>query len=511
VTLSRAQREISLQLARQELEWQERAEALELAEPDVEMAKVHLLEFVRFGQPRYQVGWFHRELCKALEWFSEEVAAGRSPRLLITAPPRHGKSEIVSRRFPVWHLGRNPEHEVVVSTYGQDLSNRMSRDARRVRDLAVRWWPHLAKRRGGADGVEHWEVGGGGSYKAVGAGGPLVGGGAHVIIIDDPFKNAQEADSETTRDSRWEWYTQTAYTRLAPGGGVIIVATRWHHDDLSGRALKQKELEEENWRVIDFPAIAEEDEPHRKAGEALHPERWPLPRLIKVKKAIGIRAWSALYQGRPTSAAGGLFQRKWLERRYDHDPQRPPQKYDQITFTVDGSFKDTETSSYVSIQVWGRWGWTDHHVLDEIHAQLDFLGTLQALKDLNAKWHPNVILVEDKANGPAIINVLRQVLPAVLEFDPTPFGNKIVRAQLVTPLWEGGNCALPKNGSFTSDFVEALANFPLAKLKDRVDAMSQYLIWCESHRHTADGWNASEGLGEAFQRRRAGGSRGRRR
>jgi len=471
-------------LLEQEQRWRAQAEALTFDAPDPTIARRHLLEFIRLNKPSYLAGWFHRELCAALEQFTRDVAARRSPRLLIAAPPRHGKSEIVSRQWPVWHLGKHPDHEVVVSSYGQDLANDMSRDARAVRDRVLEepafGWGHLAP--GDKDGVELWRVAGGGSYNAVGVGGPLVGRGAHILVLDDPLKNMQEADSEVVREARWRWYASTAYTRLHPGGGVLIMATRWNEDDPSGRALAQLRNGEEPWQVVSYPALAEEDEPHRKAGEPLHPERYDLEQLTQIRTVLGSRAWNALYQQRPTAATGGTFQRAWLGHRFAHDPKLPPKPYTEIVMTVDATFTDTEGSAYVSLEVWGRIGWETYDWLDDVHARMAYSGTRQAIRDLKAKWPRAIILIEAKANGPALIDELRREFANVIPFVPDKLGSKEVRAELAAPTWEAGCCRLPAGAAWAGDAVEELASFPAGTYRDRVDTMTQLFIWWASRR-----------------------------
>ena len=492
-------------MLQQELRWRQQAEALQFEEPNAEIAQRHLLEFVRYGHPAYRAGWFQRELCAKLEWFSREVAAERSPRLLIAAPPRSGKSEIVSRRWPIWHLGHHPTHEVVITSYGQDLSTDMSRDARAIRESALEFWPHLAPKKGGKDGVEHWQISGGGSVKAVGAGGPLTGRGAHALVIDDPFKNSEEADSLLVRDSRWRWYQTTAYPRLAPGGGVLVMATRWHHDDMSGRLLDQRARGEENWQEVRFPAIAEEDEPYRKAGEALHPERYDCAALAQIRSVLGARAWNALYQQRPTPDTGGMFKRDWTTQRYDHDPQRPTKPYTEIVTSVDATFKDAKTSDYVSIQAWGRYDWLEYHLLDEVHARMDFVGTRQALRDHAKKWRPSAVLIEEAANGYALLADLKKEVPGLIGIDPRKAGSKDARASVSTPRWEAGEVWLPADAPWVGDYVEELLSYPLGVHDDRVDAQSQLFVWWAEKRRTGGGTkalnNAVSGLLQGRARR----------
>jgi hypothetical protein len=258
---------------------------------------------------RYEAGWVHKDICARLEKFSLDVAERKSPRLMLCVPPRHGKSEIVSRNFPAWHLGKYPEHEFIACSYASDLALGFSRKVREiVRSTEYQMlFPEveLAKDSQRAD---QWNTTHSGGYAAAGVGGPITGKGASILVIDDPVKNREEADSESIRQSIWDWYTSTAYTRLAPGGVVLIIQTRWHDDDLSGRLLMQMAKEEgDDWEVIEYPAIATEDERYRRKGEALHPARYPLDALRRIKRAIGDRDWSALYQQKPVADDGDFF------------------------------------------------------------------------------------------------------------------------------------------------------------------------------------------------------------
>jgi predicted phage terminase large subunit-like protein len=316
---------------------------------------------------------------------------------------------------------------------------------------------------------------------AVGAGGPLTGRGAHILILDDIIKNYEEASSKVIRDSRWHWYASTAYTRLAPGGGVLAMATRWHCDDPSGRMLAQLANGEENWRVVSYPAIAEEDEQFRRIGEALHPERYPLGQLEQIRSVLGSRMFAALYQQRPSPDGGGLFQRGWCGRRYTHDPQRPPRLYTEIACSVDATFKDAATSDFVSLQAWGRVGWTEYHLLDEVHARMDYVATRQAMRDFARKWRPSAFVVEAAANGEALLSDLKSEIPALVSFSPSKYGKKEVRAQFSTPMWEAGCVALPSL-PWVGDYVEELCSFPVGTNDDRVDAMAQLFVWWQERR-----------------------------
>ena len=451
-----------------------------------ETARRRLIDFVAIAHRDYQAGWVHRDLCERLERFSSAAAAGLSPRLVVAMPPRHGKTRLVSQIWPIWHLARHPGHEFVAASYGQELADDNSRTAREVArsDRVLDVFPGLlpqrpgrrpsAYRSGDVDRVNHWRVGGGGSYQAVGVGGPLTGRGAHIIGIDDPLKDRAEADSPARRRLVCGWYRSTAYTRLAPGGGVIITATRWHENDLTGQVLAEMAEGGDAWEVVSYPAIAEEDEPHRRIGEALHPERYPIDNLLAIQRAIGSREWAALYQQRPAPVAGGLFRREWFGRTYGFDPRTAP--FDEQAFSVDATFKGTDTADFVCMQVWGRRG-AQFYLLDQVHARMSYPETRASLRALCAKWPlAGLKLIEAKANGQALIDDLATEIPGIVAYDPRV--SKEARAQVAAVAFEAGNVFLPSPGHapWIGDYVEEHAVFPAGAHDDQVDATSQMLI-----------------------------------
>lgn len=213
-------------------------------------------------------------------------------RLLVTMPPRHGKSEFLSLYFPTWYLGVWPDRRVMLASYEASFAEswgRKSRDMMRevgceVFGVRVRESPSAAS---------HWEIEGReGGMSTAGVGGPLTGKGADLLIIDDPIKNAEEANSPTIREKIWDWYRSTAYTRLEPDGVVIVIQTRWHEDDLAGRVLRDADEGGEPWRVVNMPAIDE-------AGRPLWPERFPIDKLRRIERTLSPYFWSALYQQKP--------------------------------------------------------------------------------------------------------------------------------------------------------------------------------------------------------------------
>lgn len=438
-------------------------------------ATVSLANFTTYTYPTYQLGWFHATVCEALDRFLQDVVNKKSPRLILCAPPRSGKSEIVSRRFPAYLLGRYPDLSFIGTSYSSDLAGSFSKDVQRIMDdqLFADVFPDVRlPKRGATNGgmvrqadrfqiLDHR-----GSYYTVGVGGSLTGRGADVLVIDDPISNAEEAASERVRDSIWNWYTSTAYTRLAPGGGLIVMATRWNCDDLIGRLLEfQNDEGGDQWHVINFPAIAEHDEKHRKAGEALHPERFDVEALTRIRKSVGERVWASLYQQRPVPDGGGLFKQEWI---HFWKPEELPEVFDSIIMSWDMAFKQTATSDFVVGQVWGRRK-ANFYLLDQVRDRMDFVQTKKAFVDLCERW-PKALrkLVEDKANGPAIISALKETVPGIVPV--TPKESKEARASSVTPLWEAGNVFLPPPDAYPwvkRDLIPELLSFPAGAHDDQ--------------------------------------------
>jgi predicted phage terminase large subunit-like protein len=300
------------------------------------LSKRHLLPFVLRTIPAYRAGWVHKDICQRLERFSQNVVDEKSPRLMIQMPPRHGKSELASIRFPAWHLGKYPTHEFIATSYGSPLALGFSRKVRallRSPGYKVVFDTRLDPDQQNAEG---WATTEGGMYVPAGIGGPITGKGAHILLIDDPVKNMVDADSETTREMHKDWYQSTAYTRLAPGGGVLVIQTRWHDDDLSGWLEHEMfNAEGDEWEIVRYPAIAEEDEYIegqcvRLKGEALHPERYDLGALTQIKGVASKRVWSALYQQNPVAAEGEYF--KLEDFRYYKG--EPPRSKDMTIFDI---------------------------------------------------------------------------------------------------------------------------------------------------------------------------------
>jgi predicted phage terminase large subunit-like protein len=300
-------------------------------------ARQSLIEFTCYTKPDFQVGEHHKQIAEALE----AVERGECDRLMIFAPPRHTKSELASRRFPAWYMGRHPDRQLIAATYSGDFALDFGRDVRGIvqSEEFTALFPGVWL-AADSQAANRWHTTAGGVSVYVGVGGPITGRGAHIALIDDPFKNREEADSEVRRETVWKWYTSTLRTRLMPGGAIVLILTRWHDDDLAGRLLTQQPNE---WRVVELQAISGEGTQNERA---LWPEWYDLEALKRIKADIGPRDWSALFQQRPSPEEGTYFQRDWFKTWTD----RPKEL--AIYGTSDYAVTDGD-GDYTVHRVWG--------------------------------------------------------------------------------------------------------------------------------------------------------------
>lgn len=405
-------------------------------------------------------------------------------RLIITMPPQEGKSTRVARDFLIWALTQNPEIRIVAGSYGQGLANRNGRVVRNM----ILGHPELGLGIAPDNGSVHeWQIAGHqGGMLAVGRGGLVTGMPAELLVIDDPIKDRKEADSATVRDTCWEWWTESLSTRLAPGAPVVVIMTRWHEDDLVGRLLAAEDGH--LWRVLNIPAEADHDPAKgesdplgRQPGQFMLSARGRTERQWRaIRVRVGSRTWNALYQGRPAPAEGGVFKRDWWQEYTvplwvtDGTVCRAL-GFDAVLASWDMAFKDTDQSDYVVGQVWAMRG-ADIYLLDQVRGRWDFPETLRQVRQLAVKW-PDALLkvVEDKANGTAVLAQLRHTVPGLVAETPTE--SKTARAQAVAPLVEARNVHLPapEIAAWVGGFIEECAAFDNGAHDDQVDAMSQAL------------------------------------
>ena len=437
---------------------------------DRALSRVLLSRFVKYTFPAYQCKWFHSLLCNKLD----ALYAGTIRRLMVFVPPQHGKTELVSRRFPSYALGRDPSLRVAVCTYSADLASRINRQVQRIIDdpAYAELFPVTRLGRAGArEGTRTQDefeiVGSGGSLKSVGVGGPLTGNPVDIGIIDDPVKDAAESHSASDRNRKWEWYNEVFLTRQHNNSRTLLTMTRWHEDDLAGRILRS---EPGVWDTITLPYIREPGAPAydiRADGEALWPERHSVAKAMEIK-GNSERTYASLLQQRPAPMDGGVFKRGSF-RLYTELPQR----FDRVILSWDCAFTDTATADYVVGLVIGKIG-PDAYIIDMARGKWDFPETVRRIR-AQAAAHPLALekLIEEKANGAAVISTLKHEIPGIIPIIPTE--SKYSRAQAVANLVEAGNVHLPARAAWTQGLLYELAAFPNGANDDQVDALTQAL------------------------------------
>ena len=389
-----------------------------------------------------------------------QVTDGQVRRLMLFMPPRHAKSETVTVRYSVWNLERNPHERVIIGAYNQVLANLFSRKARRI-----------ARLRGFAladdkVAVDEWETSAGGGFKAVGVGSGVTGRGGELIVIDDPVKSREEAESQAYRDRVYDWYTNDLYTRLEPHGKIICIMTRWHDDDLAGRILAGEDGP--NWKVVSLPAIAEADEPPmpdglgRKAGEPLWPARFDLAALEETRRVLG-SSWYALYQQRPQAAEGAIFKRDWF-RYVDRLPDDLPSK----AFYFDTAYGEKETQDYSTAVIVGRDKEFNYYVVPVMRERREFPDLVALALHVRNVWKVPV-KVENKASGKSLVQSLRKLGVPAIELDPGG-KDKVARAYSITEWFESGKVFFVRH-PLLPILEDELLRFPSAKHDDLVDAM----------------------------------------
>lgn len=432
-------------------------------------------EYVKYV---HQGAWkktpFHHFLCKYVQNFLERETDKPYEILVIATPPQHGKSQSITETLPSWYLGRHPERHVIEISYNEDFAVKFGRrNRRKIEEFGDEIFGlTLAKDNNRAVEFETTKHGG---MISRGVGTGVTGQPANLMIIDDPIKNKKEAFSKSRRDLIYEEWLMSFKTRLAVGAKVILIMTRWHEDDLAGRLL----AEEENIKLLRFPCECEEENTAvekalgRKIGDSLCPEigkdnAW----LREYKKGLvsqeGSMTWNALFQGRPTAMEGNVIERDWWEYY-----EELPENMANYVMSVDAAFKDEDQSDFVAIQVWAKLQ-HDIYLIDAVKKHLNFPDTIMEIRRLRAMYPEcKTTLIEDRANGSAIITMLRREMTGIIAVQPN--GSKMSRVQAILGAIESGNVHLPKHKRFTGDFVEECSAFPNAAHDDQVDCMSQAL------------------------------------
>lgn len=410
--------------------------------------------------PQYTWSWPHlRHIRQALD----RVSRGGCRRLMVFCPPRHGKSEMTTIRYPIYRLQADPTLPVLITGYNERFARRFGR---RTRNLARECGIALASDQSAAD---EWHTRAGGWLLARGVGSPPTGVGFRLMVIDDPVKSREEAESAAYRDRVWDWYTDDLYTRLEPGGAIILILTRWHEDDLAGRLLQAARNGGEQWEVVRMPALAQAGDPlGRPLGAALCPARYDVPDLLRVQRVMGVRSFSALYQQEPQPADGTVFRREWFRiverapagirwKRY-WDLAASTSKRADYTASAAVGMDEATGIIYVRDMVRGRWEWPEQQRI-----------ILQTMAAERGTEHG----IEEALHGLAAVQALaREPAAAGVAFRGIRVEkDKLARALPWATRAEAGKIALV-SGSWVGAFLDEVCGFPLAAHDDQVDTIS---------------------------------------
>ena len=487
---------------------QERLKQLyeKLAEGDMlalrEKAKTRYADYVRYTHnydKSFKMARFQEYICDCIDKLLDNKLLNEDGKpyegVTVSIPPQHGKSTCLTETLPSYYLGKNPLRHAISIAYGEDLAVKFGRRNKQKIDEFGKDLFGIELSKHSSSALEFEIANTNGGMISRGIGGAITGNPGDLIIVDDPYKNRQEADSAIYQKFVIDEWLNTIQTRASARCKYVIVHTRWNEDDLIGYLLK---TEPEKWFEIRFPAIADEDEPEigRKSGQALLPEagkdiKWLLNKKKSYEKDPmegGLRAWEALYQQRPTSKEGNMVKREWWKRFTLTLKMQQPHFFPVKVQSWDCSFKDTDGTDPVAGHVWAKNG-ANYFLIDHKGGRMDIVKTMDNINAWNTK-HPDAIakLIEDKANGPAVIRIMRDKVSGLIPIKATK--SKAERLNAVLPLWEAGNVYIPdkievspgvyQTCEWAAEIIEQYAAFrPEKKVQrdDEVDAGSQALNW----------------------------------
>lgn len=431
----------------------------------------NFMSFVKAMWPNFILGRHHALMAKKFE----EIAAGKTKRLIINMPPRHTKSEFASYLLPAWYLGKFPNKKIIQCSNTAELAVGFGRKVRNLVDgeTYANVFPNVAL-RSDSKAAGRWSTNANGEYFAIGVGGTVTGKGADLLIIDDPHSEQEAAlaqNDPTIYDKVHEWFTSGPRQRLQPGGSIVIVMTRWGKRDLTGRVLQSMiERDGDEWEVIELPALMPNDKP-------LWPEFWPLEELLKLRNELPLSKWQAQYQQDPTSEEGALVKREWWKVWEEDRP--PPCEF--IIQSWDTAFTKNERSDYSACTTWGVFYINENPndaniiLLDALKERLEFPELKKRAMDMYTEWEPDACVVEAKASGAPLVFELRRMGIPVQEYTPTRGNDKISRVNSVADMFASGKVWAPRK-RWAEEVIEELAAFPNSDHDDLVDSTTQALI-----------------------------------
>jgi predicted phage terminase large subunit-like protein len=436
-----------------------------------EEGQTDFMKFVTTMWPGFIHGRHHALMARKFE----EIAEGKTKRLIINMPPRHTKSEFASFMLPAWFLGRFPGKKIIQCSNTAELAVGFGRKVRNLVDSEVyaKIFPNVAL-RSDSKAAGRWSTNANGEYFAIGVGGTVTGKGADLLIIDDPHSEQEAALASadpSVFDKVYEWYTSGPRQRLQPGGSIVVVMTRWSKRDLTGKILQaMTDRDGDEWEIIELPAILPSEKP-------LWPEFWSYDELSKLRIELPLSKWSAQYQQNPTSEEGALVKREWW---MEWEAENPP--YCQFVIqSWDTAFTKNERSDYSACTTWGVFykdeNENDPHIilLDALKERMEFPELKARALEYYQEWQPDAFIIEAKASGAPLIFELRRMGIPVQEFTPTRGNDKISRLNSVTDLFASGKVWAPRK-RWAEEVIEEMAAFPNSDHDDLVDSSTQALI-----------------------------------
>lgn len=450
------------------------------------LSREFLIPFAQVIDHKYKVNWHHDLIARAIEEATKTVESGKQARIILELPPRHGKSDLASIKAPAWILGKHPDWPVIIASYSADLAIGFGQATRDVMTEDEYKFIFNTRLRTDAKAKGNWLTDQRGGYTASGVGGTITGKGFKVGIVDDPIKNREEADSEVIREKIWKWWTSTFLTRQnEEANAIIVIATRWHREDLIGKLVEQMENAKkegrphDNWKVIRLPAIAEEDEEHRKKGEPLWPERFSLEWLTRTKENVGVSDWAALYQQTPILLENQEFREHYF-RYYNEEDIKDKNLIHKTTVDPAISKEDHADNSVVNTTGKSLED-PNFYVREESAGKMDPLQLIDAIFYHQQKYRSDVY-VETVAYQKSLKYFIeeemrrRQIYFNIYELKGTRKKEERIRGLI--PLYKTG--VIHHHRSMKELEIELLT-FPQGKHDDRADALAYQI---EAHSNT---------------------------
>ena len=436
-----------------------------------ELGQIDFMTFVKSMWPSFISGAHHALMATKFE----EIASGKTKRLIINMPPRHTKSEFASYLLPAWYLGKFPNKKIIQCSNTADLAVGFGRKVRNLVDGDVypKIFPNVAL-RSDSKAAGRWSTNANGEYFAIGVGGTVTGKGADLLIIDDPHSEQEAAlamGDPSVFDKVYEWYTSGPRQRLQPGGSIVVVMTRWSKRDLTGKICQAMvDRDGDEWEIISLPAIKRNEKP-------LWPEFWSYEELNKLRIELPLSKWQAQYQQDPTSEEGALVKREWWKT---WEQERPPACH-YVIQSWDTAFTKSERADYSACTTWGVFFLNENEqdpniiLLDAFKERMEFPTLKERAYDMYKDWEPDSFIVEAKASGAPLIFELRRMGIPVQEFTPTRGNDKISRVNSVSDLFASGKVWAPRK-RWAEEVIEELAAFPNSDHDDLVDSTTQALL-----------------------------------